>query len=122
MIELSQFFTFEAAHFLPSAEDGNENRRLHGHSFRVEIIVAGKPDIRTGLFIHFDALRDICHLHVRDKLDHQFLNDIKGLENPTLENISMWIWDALIPYLECLTTVVIYRDTCSQKCVFRGYK
>ena len=75
MIELTQTFTFEAAHFLPSAPDGNENRRIHGHSFRVDVTLAGNPDTQTGLLMHFDIFKEICNRLVRQKLDHQFLNE-----------------------------------------------
>ncbi|MFT6213173.1 MAG: 6-pyruvoyltetrahydropterin/6-carboxytetrahydropterin synthase [Alphaproteobacteria bacterium] len=119
MIELTQSFTFEAAHFLPSAPDGNENRRIHGHSFKVEITVTGDPDTQTGLLIHFDAFKEICNRLVRDKIDHQLLNDIKGFENPTLENMCQKMWQMLIPELPSITSVTIIRESCGQKCVYR---
>ena len=119
MIELTQSFTFEAAHFLPSAPQGNENRRIHGHSFKVEVSVLGNPDADTGLLIHFDAFKEICHRLVYQKLDHQFLNDIEGFENPTLENMCRHIWKLLKPELSNLSTVTITRESCGQKCVYR---
>lgn len=119
MIELTQSFTFEAAHFLPSAPQGNENRRIHGHSFKVEITITGNPDDDTGLLIHFDDFKEICHRLVYQKLDHQFLNDIQGFEVPTLENMCREIWQILQTELPCLSAVTIIRDTCGQKCVYK---
>jgi 6-pyruvoyltetrahydropterin/6-carboxytetrahydropterin synthase len=119
MIELTQSFTFEAAHFLPSAPEGNENRRIHGHSFGVEVTVSGNPDIGTGLLIHFDAFREICYRLVHQKLDHQLLNDIAGFENPTLENMCQQIWNILAPELPQLSAVTMIRKSCGQKCVYR---
>lgn len=119
MIELTQTFTFEAAHFLPSAPDGNENRRIHGHSFRVDVTLAGNPDTQTGLLMHFDIFKEICNRLVRQKLDHQFLNEIAGFENPTLENMCREIWNILAPELPHLSAVTMIRETCGQKCVYR---
>lgn len=119
MIELTQSFTFEAAHFLPSAPEGNENRRIHGHSFKVEVSVAGSPDKETGLLIHFDKLKAICNRLVRDKLDHQFLNDIPGFENPTLENMSQKMFEILKSEIPFISAVTIIRETCGQRCVYR---
>lgn len=120
MIELTQSFTFEAAHFLPSAPEGNENRRIHGHSFKVEITIAGNPDETTGILIHFDAFKEICYRLVHKKLDHQFLNEIAGFEVPTLENMCKQIWGLLETELPFLTAVTLIRESCGQKCTFRG--
>jgi 6-pyruvoyltetrahydropterin/6-carboxytetrahydropterin synthase len=116
MIELSQSFTFEAAHFLPSAPDGHHNRRIHGHSFTVDIVVSGQADADTGILIHFETLAELCKTHLHSKLDHQFLNDIQGLEIPTLENLCLWIANTIRPYLPILKEVIIYRPSCGQKC------
>jgi 6-pyruvoyltetrahydropterin/6-carboxytetrahydropterin synthase len=118
MIELSTDFTFEAAHFLPFVEDGNPNKRMHGHSFKVEITVKGIPD-ECGLLIHFDLFKKICKSKVYDILDHQLLNDINGLQKPTLENISQWIWKKLENELPNLYRVTIMRETCHEKCVYQ---
>ncbi|MEM6603973.1 MAG: 6-carboxytetrahydropterin synthase [Pseudomonadota bacterium] len=116
MIELSQFFTFEAAHRLGVDDDKEHNKRIHGHSFKVEIVVAGEPDPETGILIHFEDLEDICIKYAKADLDHYFLNDIEGLSNPTLENICGWIWDRLVPHIPQLSEVILYRESCGQKC------
>jgi 6-pyruvoyltetrahydropterin/6-carboxytetrahydropterin synthase len=112
-------FTFEAAHFLPSAPPGHPNSRVHGHSFRVRVTLEGEPNDKTGLVMHLDdveaALGD-----VREALDHRFLNEVEGLSQPTLERISMWLWDRLHNRLPGLAEIEIARDTCREGCIYRG--
>ena len=112
-------FTFEAAHFLPSAPEGHPNARIHGHSFRVRITVDGEPDAETGLLIHFDDLKDALD-DLRGTLDHNFLNNIEGLENPTLELISKWLWDRLHNRIPGLAEIALSRDTCHEGCIYSG--
>ena len=112
-------FTFEAAHFLPSAPDGHPNARIHGHSFRVRISVDGEPDSETGLLIHFDDLKTALD-DLRGTLDHNFLNNIEGLENPTLELISKWLWDRLHNRIHGLAEIALSRDTCHEGCIYTG--
>ncbi len=112
-------FTFEAAHFLPSAPEGHPNARIHGHSFRVRITVDGEPDSKTGLLIHFDDLKTALD-DLRGTLDHNFLNNIEGLENPTLELISKWLWDQLHNRVPGLAEIALSRDTCHEGCIYTG--
>jgi len=112
-------FTFEAAHSLPSAPEGHPNARIHGHSFRVRVVIEGEPDAETGLLIHFDDLKDAVD-GLRTTLDHNFLNDIEGLDNPTLELISKWLWDRLHNRVQGLAEIAISRDTCGEGCVYTG--
>ena len=83
----------------------------HGHSFRVRVTVDGEPDAETGQLIHFDELKAALD-DLRGTLDHNFLNDIEGLENPTLELISKWLWDSLHNRVPGLAEIAISRDTC----------
>ena len=112
-------FHFEAAHLLPSAPLGHPNARVHGHSFRVRITVAGEPAPDTGTIIQFDDL-DTALADAREALDHRFLNDIDGLAQPTLERISMWLWDRLHNRLPGLAEVRVSRDSCHEGCTYRG--
>jgi 6-pyruvoyltetrahydropterin/6-carboxytetrahydropterin synthase len=112
-------FYFEAAHRLPSAPDGHPNARVHGHSFRVRITVDGQPDPRSGVVLHFDDL-EMALEDAREALDHRYLNDIEGLEAPTLERIAMWLWDRLHNRLPGLAEVTIARDSCSEGCTYQG--
>ena len=87
-------FLFEAAHFLPSAPPGHPNSRIHGHSFRARVTIDGEPDPMTGVLLHFDDI-EAALAEAREALDHHFLNEVEGLEVPTLERIAIWLWDRL---------------------------
>ena len=89
-VELSKEFTFEAAHLLPNVPEGHKCRRLHGHSFRVEVTVKGPVDPRTGWVMDFGELKEKFR-PLEDQLDHRYLNEVAGLENSTSENIARWI-------------------------------
>ena len=112
-------FFFEAAHFLPSAPPGHPNARVHGHSFRVRVAVDGEPEKKTGILVHFDDLEDAV-ADARDALDHRMLNEVEGLQSPTLERIAMWLWDRLHNRLPGLAEIEVARDSCHEGCVYRG--
>lgn len=117
-MELFKIFQIEAAHFLPHVPDGHKCRRIHGHSFRIEIHVAGEVDERSGWVMDFaDLKRAFAPIHAQ--LDHHFLNEIEGLENPTSENLARWIWARLVPNLPGLSKIVV-QETCNSGCVYRG--
>jgi 6-pyruvoyltetrahydropterin/6-carboxytetrahydropterin synthase len=112
-------FTFEAAHYLPSAPPGHPNARVHGHSFRVRVTLDGEPDENTGLIMHLDDV-EATLADVHDALDHRFLNEVEGLSQPTLERITMWLWDRLHNRLPGLAEIEIARDSCREGCIYRG--
>jgi 6-pyruvoyltetrahydropterin/6-carboxytetrahydropterin synthase len=120
-MQIYREFTFEAAHFLPSAPDGHPNSRIHGHSFHVRVSVEGEPDRDTGLLFHFDDLSAAID-GVRRALDHQFLNEVDGIGAPTLENITVWVWNRLEAKIPGLYEVHISRPTCHEGCIYRGRK
>lgn len=112
-------FHFEAAHFLPSAPLGHPNARVHGHSFRVRVSVDGEPHPETGLVMHLDEL-SAAIADARGDLDHRFLNEIEGLSAPTLERLSIWLWNRLQNRLPGLAEIQISRDTCHEGCIYAG--
>lgn len=117
-MELYKVFTIEAAHHLPELPDGHKCRRLHGHSFRIEVHIDGDVDTRLGWVMDFaDISQQIKPIF--EQLDHNYLNDIPGLENPTSENLAIWIWEKLKPELPQLSSVVI-AETCNSGCIYRG--
>ncbi len=117
-MELRKTFQFEAAHRLPRLPQAHKCRRLHGHSFQVEIAVAGECDPRLGWVMDYaDIARAFRPLW--ERLDHRYLNQIAGLRNPTSENLAAWIWDRLKPKLPLLTEVAV-AETCTARCVYRG--
>jgi len=111
-------FTIEAAHRLPNVAEGHKCARLHGHSFRIEVHVGGPVGERSGWIMDFADLTD-AFAPVFDSLDHRYLNDVPGLENPTSEVLARWIWDRLAPALADLDQVVV-RETCTSGCAYRG--
>lgn len=118
VVEIFKEFTFEAAHLLPHVPDGHKCGRLHGHSFRVALHVSGPVDHGSGWLMDFGDLKDAFH-PLYDRLDHNYLNEIEGLENPTSENIARWIWTNLKPLVPQLTEVVV-RETCTSGAIYRG--
>ena len=117
-MEIFKEFTFEAAHRLPYVPVGHKCSRLHGHSFRVAVHVEGPVDGRMGWIRDFADLTCVM-APVLDCLDHYYLNEIDGLDNPTSEVLAGWIWDRLRPSLPDLSQVVV-RETCTSGCVYRG--
>ena len=117
-MEIWKEFTFEAAHLLPHVAEGHKCRRLHGHSFRVEVRVCGEPDPHRGWVMDFADLKAAWR-PLDDALDHRYLNDVPGLENPTSEVLARWIWGRLAPALPGLCSVAV-RETCTSGCEYRG--
>lgn len=117
-MEVFKSFTFEAAHRLPNVPDGHKCARLHGHSFHITIHVAGAVGANSGWVMDFGELKDHCKPIIAE-LDHRYLNDIDGLDNPTSENIARWLWRRLRTALPQLSKIVV-RETCTTGCVYRG--
>ena len=117
-MELYKVFNVEAAHLLPNLPEAHKCRRLHGHSFRIEIHVTGPVDAKAGWVMDFADISRVAG-PVLDELDHHYLNEISGLENPTSENLAAWIWERLEPALPQLSSIVV-GETCTSGCIFRG--
>jgi len=117
-MDIFKAFRFEAAHRLPHAGEDNKCYRLHGHSFRVEIHVTGSVHKEKGWVMDFADIKALFD-PVLDELDHRYLNDIDGLDNPTSENIARWIWNRMKPSLHRMSKVVV-QETCTAGCVYEG--
>ena len=117
-MEIFKVFTFEAAHRLPNVPEGHKCARLHGHSFRVEIHVRGEVGSHSGWVMDFADVKKAFQ-PIYDRLDHYYLNDIPGLENPTSENLAAWIWENLKPGLPLLSRIVVH-ETCTSGCTYTG--
>jgi 6-pyruvoyltetrahydropterin/6-carboxytetrahydropterin synthase len=118
-VTLRKSFQFEAAHLLPRLPAEHKCRRLHGHSFKVELAVSGPCDPNLGWLIDYADI-SAAFRPLWEQLDHRYLNEVPGLENPTSEQIALWIWDRLLPRLPLLSEVVV-AETCTAQCVFRGH-
>ena len=117
-MEIFKEFSFEAAHRLPHVPSGHKCARLHGHTFYVRVFVAGEVDPQSGWVMDFaDIKQAFAPIHAR--LDHYYLNDIPGLDNPTSENLAHWIWRQLQPSLPQLSQIEV-RETCTSGCIYRG--
>lgn len=119
MIEITYEFWFDAAHQFRHMPVGHKYAGLHGHSFRCEIAVVGTPNDETGFIVDFAEL-EAAGEAVRERLDHRFLNEIVGLESPSLEHLSRFVWNALKPRFAGLSRVAIRRDSHRQGCVYTG--
>jgi 6-pyruvoyltetrahydropterin/6-carboxytetrahydropterin synthase len=117
-MELRKTFQFEAAHRLPGLPENHKCWRLHGHSFQVTIIVAGECDPKMGWVMDYaDITRAFKPFW--EQLDHHYLNEIPGMENPTSEIIASWIWEHLKPRLPLLTGIEV-AETCTARCLYLG--
>ncbi|TMQ95298.1 6-carboxytetrahydropterin synthase QueD [Actinomadura soli] len=110
-------FTFEAAHRLPNVPEGHKCARLHGHSYRVEVHVIGDVDPDMGWLVDFAEIK-AAFKPIQGQLDHYYLNEVSGLENPTSEVLAKWIWDRLIDQLPL--SAIMVRETCTSGCIYRG--
>lgn len=117
-MELRKTYQFEAAHLLPHLPESHKCRRLHGHSFKAEIAVTGDCDPKLGWVMDYAEISRAFQ-PIWEQLDHQYLNEVAGLENPTSERIAVWIWERLKPRLPLLTEVAV-AETCTAQCVYRG--
>jgi len=117
-MEVFKAFGFEAAHRLPHVPEGHKCARLHGHSFRVELHVEGEVGEASGWVVDFAEISRAWE-PIHDLLDHRYLNEIPGLENPTSEVLAVWLWPRLSPALPGLHEIVV-RETCTSGCRYRG--
>ena len=110
MITLSKTFDFDAAHHLPNVADGHKCKRLHGHTYKVELICMGQIDEEAGWFIDYADIES-AWLPIHRQLDHHLLNEIEGLENPTTEVLATWLVRQLAPSLPHLACVRVYESS-----------
>ena len=118
IVRLTKSFHFEAAHDLPTFPEGHKCRRLHGHSYRFDVVVEGPVQPGKGYLIDYADIAGAASPIV-SQLDHYYLNDIAGLANPTSEILAKWLWDRLKPNLPLLASILVY-ETCTSACEYRG--
>jgi 6-pyruvoyltetrahydropterin/6-carboxytetrahydropterin synthase len=116
-MEIFREFTFDSAHRLPNVPEGHKCARLHGHTFRVEVRVTGPVGETTGWVMDFADIQ-AAFAPLAAELDHHYLNEVPGLENPTSEVLARWIWDRLAGSLPL--SAILVRETCNSGCVYRG--
>jgi 6-pyruvoyltetrahydropterin/6-carboxytetrahydropterin synthase len=116
-VRLIKSFGFEAAHWLPTFPEGHKCRRMHGHSFRIDVAVEGEIDPESGYLVDYGEIAAVVEPLCK-QLDHRCLNDIEGLENPTSEVLAKWLWDRLEASLPMLAEVIV-QETCTARCEYR---
>lgn len=117
-MEIYKEFRFEAAHFLPNVPETHPCKKTHGHSYRVKLFVKGNINPEIGWIMDFTEIKNIF-TPILSKIDHSLLNEIEGLENPTCENLAVWIWNQLKPNLALLSKIEIC-ETASSGCIYEG--
>ncbi|MCB0606109.1 MAG: 6-carboxytetrahydropterin synthase QueD [Lewinella sp.] len=118
MMEIFKEFTFDSAHWLPNVPEDHKCRHMHGHTYIVRLYVSGNLDPQLGWVVDFASVKDVWRPLERI-LDHKVLNDIKGLENPTAENLAVWIWRKVKPELAGLSKVLVCENATSGV-IYRG--
>lgn len=103
---------------MPHVPPGHKCGRLHGHSFSIEVHVRGPLDPNLGWIMDFSDIKG-AFKPIEEAIDHRYLNDVQGLENPTSENLARWVWHRLRPDLPGLSKIVV-RETCTSGCVYAG--
>ena len=119
MYELSKQFRFDAAHTLERVIDTESSRRIHGHSYRAEVVVRGRPDPISGMIVDLGLFERALE-EARDLLDHRFLDEMNDLGPATMENLSAWIWRKVEDACPGLHRVTIYRDSSGDTCSYFG--
>jgi len=140
-MDIYKKFSFDSAHYLPNLPEDHKCKRMHGHTFNVEIHITGNVNQEIGWIMDFSEIKTICDPVIEqldhrvlimdfseikticdpviEQLDHRVLNDIKGLDNPTSENLAKWIWEKVKPQLSGLKKIIV-SETCSTGCIYKG--
>lgn len=117
-MELFKDFIFDAAHWLPNVSEDHKCRRIHGHTYRLRVVVSGPLDGTLGWVMDFADLKAVVEPLVKS-LDHYLLNEIEGLENPTCERIAIWLWDRIKPKVPQLIRIVL-NETPTSGVIYEG--
>lgn len=117
-MEIFKQFTFDSAHFLPNVPPGHKCREMHGHTYRLVVHLEGELDKNLGWVMDFADVNRVIDPIVK-RIDHQLLNNIEGLENPTCERIAVWLWDQIKPQIPLLCRIVLH-ETPTSGVVYEG--
>ncbi len=104
--ELKQHFNIESARFLPHLPKGHPCAKIHGHSFKITVRLQGPLDEKIGWLIDYNDISAALNL-ILQKIDHQLLNEIPGLENPTSELLAFWFYNEAVKILPQLVQVIV---------------
>lgn len=118
MFELSQRFTFEAAHTLKRRHEARASKRIHGHTYHAEVTLRGEPDPESGMVVDLAVLRAAI-AQVREQLDHHFLDEVEGLGPATLENLCVYVHRQVAAQVPSVVGVTIERPGSGDRCRYR---
>lgn len=119
MWELSKTFWFESAHTLSRTVEREASLRVHGHSYRAQVTVRGRPDPTTGMVVDL-GLFERALGQAREGLDHRLLDEVEGLGPATLENLAAWIWRTAGETIAGVHRVTVFRDSTGDMCAYLG--
>lgn len=111
-------FTFDSAHSLPNVPDGHKCKAIHGHTYHLKVFIEGELDAHLGWVMDFAVVKKAIK-PVIDKIDHKYMNEIEGLENPTCEMIAKWLWDQIKPEIPKMIRVELH-ETPTSGVVYEG--
>jgi len=111
-MEIFKEFTFDSAHYLPNVPAEHKCRQMHGHTYRLRVVLSGEPDRATGWLIDFAVLKQKVS-ETLNIVDHKTLNNIPGLDNPTCELLAIWLWNKIALGLPLLTKIELYETPTS---------
>lgn len=112
-------FSFDSAHFLSAVPEGHKCGNMHGHTYSLTVFIEGMPEQKSGWIIDYGDLKKIIK-PIIEELDHHLLNEIPGLENPTSENLSIWLWNKIKPLLPNLKKIEL-KETPSSGVTYEGF-
>lgn len=118
-MEIYKEFAFDSAHFLPNVPEGHKCKNMHGHTYHLRVYIKGMPNSNYGWIMDFKELKDSI-MPLIDELDHKVMNEVKGLENPTAENITIWFWDKLKPVIPALSKLEL-KETPTTGVIYEGF-
>lgn len=117
-MQIFKQFSFDSAHVLPNVPDGHKCKNLHGHTYHLTVFFEGNLDSSLGWVIDFTEIKTKM-TPIINRLDHNYLNDIKGLENPTCEIMCVWLWDEIKPLLPALSKIEL-KETPTSGAIYEG--
>ena len=111
-------YYFDAAHFMTNLKKGHKYTKVHGHSYEKIIKISGNLDKTNNWILNYDDIDEIVN-PLLQKIDHKTLNDIKGLEKPTSENLAKWFWERIRKKIVNLESIEIIRPRIGG-CIYSG--
>jgi 6-pyruvoyltetrahydropterin/6-carboxytetrahydropterin synthase len=117
-MEIFKKYTFDCAHYLPNVSEDHKCKKVHGHTYHLTLYFEGEIDLKYGWIIDFADIKKIVEPTIQ-LLDHTFLNEIEGLENPTCERMSEWLWNQIKPKISVLSKIKL-KETPTSGAIYKG--